>query len=244
MDANTGRPGRSRRDEAPADLAALTDEEILVRISQDNAEREIADQAATEFLRRHAKYLFGVCQMKYGTWFRSTDALEDLVQATFVRAYYRARTFRPGQHGDPNEQRWHVRGWLGTIARHLAVDMLRAGEDGRDVQPLDQDQLQRLSSDDGTAESSVSDQADDKAEMMRVVRDTITNVLSEKQREVLFARLEFYDPGNVHQRLPRDVLRALVARYGTSEADIRQEWKRAKEIIRQALLDSGFSNHV
>jgi RNA polymerase sigma factor (sigma-70 family) len=93
----------------------LTDEALLAGLAAGDSD------AATAFIRRFQARVYGLVL----TIVRDEGIAEDVAQETFVRAWRHARTYDP--------RRGRVATWLLTIARNLAIDLIRV----RTVPPLD-----------------------------------------------------------------------------------------------------------
>ena len=123
--------------------------------------------AATAFTRRFQARVYGLVL----TIVRDEGTAEDVAQETFVRAWRHAGTYDP--------RRGRVATWLLTIARNLAIDVIR----GKKAEPLDPElvaaTLQRASAAGGPA-----DQAAPPDERERV-RAAIAE-LPDEQRRALF----------------------------------------------------------
>lgn len=104
----------------PADR--LPDETLLAGLGAGDAELAVA------FVRRFQRLAFGIAV----TIVRDVGIAEDIAQQTFEQAWRHAQVF--------DSRRGSVRGWLSTIARNLAVDVLRA----RTSTPVDPDDLPAL----------------------------------------------------------------------------------------------------
>ena len=79
--------------------------------------------AATAFTRRFQAQVYGLVL----TIVRDEGTAEDVAQETFVRAWRHAQTYDP--------RRGRVATWLLTIARNLAIDVIRV----KTAEPLDPD---------------------------------------------------------------------------------------------------------
>ena len=104
----------------PADR--LPDETLLAGLGAGDAELAVA------FVRRFQRLVYGIAV----TVVRDPATAEDIAQQTFERAWRHAPVFDP--------RRGSVRAWLSTIARNLAVDVVR----GRVSVPVDPDDLPAL----------------------------------------------------------------------------------------------------
>jgi RNA polymerase sigma factor (sigma-70 family) len=97
--------------------SALSDEALLSGLAAGDAD------AATAFIRRFQARVYGLVL----TILRDQAAAEDVAQETFVRAWRYAQTYDP--------RRGRVATWLLTIARNLAIDVIRI----KKAEPLDPD---------------------------------------------------------------------------------------------------------
>ncbi len=100
-----GVPYGVRRIGAPIDQ--LSDEALLAGFAASDPE------LATAFVRRFQAKVFGIAVHVLG----DARAAEDVAQSAFERAWRHARTYDP--------RRGSVSGWLGVIARNLAIDTVR-----------------------------------------------------------------------------------------------------------------------
>jgi RNA polymerase sigma factor (sigma-70 family) len=141
--------------------SALSDEALLSGLATGDA------TAATAFTRRFQARVYGLVL----TIVRDEGAAEDVAQETFVRAWRHAGTYDP--------RRGRVATWLLTIARNLAIDVIR----GKKAEPLDPElvaaTLQRAG-----AGGSPADQGAPPDERERV-RAAIAE-LPDEQRRALF----------------------------------------------------------
>jgi RNA polymerase sigma factor (sigma-70 family) len=95
----------------------LADEALLSGLAAGDSD------AATAFTRRFQARVYGLVLMIV----RDEGVAEDVAQETFVRAWRHARSYDP--------RRGRVATWLLTIARNLAIDVVRV----RSAEPLDPD---------------------------------------------------------------------------------------------------------
>ena len=100
----------------------LPDETLLAGLGAGDADLALA------FVRRFQRVVFGVAMTVIG----DPVAAEDVAQQAFEQAWRHAQMY--------DSRRGSVRAWLTTIARNLAVDVLRA----RTSAPVDPDDLPAL----------------------------------------------------------------------------------------------------
>ena len=97
--------------------SALSDEALLSGLAAGDAD------AATAFIRRFQARVYGLVL----TIVRDEGTAEEVAQETFLRAWKHARTY--------DARRGRVATWLLTIARNLAIDVVRV----KRAEPLDPD---------------------------------------------------------------------------------------------------------
>jgi RNA polymerase sigma factor (sigma-70 family) len=141
--------------------SALSDEALLSGLAAGDAD------AATAFTRRFQARVYGLVL----TIVRDDATAEDVAQETFVRAWKHARTYDP--------RRGQVATWLLTIARNLAIDVIRV----KRAEPLDPDLVANRLQQAGVARSP-PDQGVPPDERERV-RDAVAELPAE-QRKALF----------------------------------------------------------
>jgi RNA polymerase sigma factor (sigma-70 family) len=143
--------------------SALSDEALLSGLAADDPD------AATAFTRRFQARVYGLVL----TIVRDEGTAEDVAQETFVRAWKHARTYDP--------RRGRVATWLLTIARNLAIDVIRV----KTAEPLDPDLVATKLQQTGVAGSS-ADQGAQPDERERV-RGAIAGLPPEQRRALFLA---------------------------------------------------------
>jgi RNA polymerase sigma factor (sigma-70 family) len=143
--------------------SALSDEALLSGLAAGDAD------AATAFTRRFQARVYGLVL----TIVRDEGTAEDVAQETFVRAWKHARTYDP--------RRGRVATWLLTIARNLAIDVIRV----KTVEPLDPDVVATRLQQPG-AVGSPADQGSPPDERERV-RSAIAELPPEQRRALFLA---------------------------------------------------------
>jgi RNA polymerase sigma factor (sigma-70 family) len=141
--------------------SAVSDEALLSGLAAGDAD------AATAFIRRFQARVYGLVL----TIVRDEGAAEDVAQETFVRAWKHAQTYDP--------RRGRVASWLLTIARNLAIDVVRV----RTAEPLDPDVVVNRLQQAGVAGSPADQGAppDERDRLRRAIAE-----LPPEQRRALF----------------------------------------------------------
>jgi RNA polymerase sigma factor (sigma-70 family) len=143
--------------------SALSDEALLSGLAAGDAD------AATAFTRRFQSRVYGLVL----TIVHDEGTAEDVAQETFVRAWRHAQTY--------DARRGRVATWLLTIARNLAIDVVRV----KRAEPFDPDVVVTKLQQAGVAGSPI-DQGFPPDERERV-REAIIALPAEQRRALVLA---------------------------------------------------------
>ena len=207
------------------------DEELLLFMSEREANPEDARLAWEEFYRRHAKYVLYICRKVLRDIF-DENMINGVLMETFMKVYLSAHTYQLGNEQETEKVRHRVRAWLGVIARNVAFDTIRGKNDPEAIQiePEDWDQLG------GAQENTISKDT-------KIVRDLMDRILDERERAILQATYLYYNPNKENQRLPNNVANELCEYFATTPANLRRIRKNATEKIEEVLIAHGYKNH-
>jgi RNA polymerase sigma factor (sigma-70 family) len=143
--------------------SALSDEALLSGLGAGDPD------AATAFIRRFQARVYGLVL----TIVRDEKTAEEVAQETFMRAWKHARTYDP--------RRGRVATWLLTIARNLAIDIVRV----KRPEPLDPELLDNKLQQAGVV-GDPADQGSPPDERERV-REAIGELPPEQRRALFLA---------------------------------------------------------
>jgi RNA polymerase sigma factor (sigma-70 family) len=204
-------------------LGEESDEILLSYMSLRDTNLSAAQDAWREFYNRHLRYIFWISN-RICRGILDDSAINDLVQDVFIRAYERAETFKGGGLRDPEKLQHRARAWLGTIAKHILMDILRS-RSGVSTINLEQKDLENLICESSDSESD--------SPQMRLLQTALSQ-LSENEQYVLRVTFQWYELGK-QQRLPNDVAADLAKALNTTSANIRQIRRRALQKIEQII---------
>lgn len=182
-----------------------------------------AQEAFEEFYSRHVEYLYGACKRFRAYGLPQSDVV-DIVQATFVRVFEKAGTFRPPpeRRGAAEDRAW-VRGWLGTIAFRILTSSFRRSPKLVLVENSDLDK----------EESPTIEESAQVSPRVKLIQEALSQ-LTEREREVLLVSYAWYEPGK-QLTIPEEDLKRLATDYATTAANLRQIRLRAKKKIEDYL---------
>ncbi len=138
----------------------------------------------------------------------------------------------PKDVANADEERKHVRAWLGRVAQRV---MQTAKKD-------------RASRTEFNAEAGFLEEFpktglrnQDTPNTSTVVRQILESVLDDTEREIVTVRMQWYDPERPGRRVSPDVLNDLATRLNTSKESIRKKYERAIKKVEEALIQAGLT---
>lgn len=211
------------------DLSTLDDADLLEFMAAAAEEPKLARDAFDEFYRRHIDFLYRACHRRFA---RNGDAfLEDLVSDAFLRAYECAGTYKVPASRDQDSRRRNARAWLARITERLAFDML-APRRGAKLLLRDDEFWSAVANEATPAEENAPSA---QHEMLLTLLDRLTD----RERQVLVATADFYEPDGTARRMPIHAVAELERHLDTTSANIRQIRSRAMKKIRDGLRAAG-----
>lgn len=198
------------------------DYDLMVFMAMREADPAGAKGAFGAFWRRHQPFLLQE-GARYAQRLGGIEGVGDLVQDTFLRAWEKAHTFRPGsQDLPPAKQSIHARRWLLRIMKNLFLDALRAP--GQLLGPLTELE----------PEAPAESEPADLTEEQRILREVIQE-LTEPEQTILFKTVECFDHASGKPVISPDELRHLASKIGTTIVNIRQIRRRTYQVVRERM---------
>jgi RNA polymerase sigma factor (sigma-70 family) len=200
------------------------DSELLAQMAATDSDRDSAEAAWEEFYRRHFHYLEGACR-GYSRQIGEGRVVE-LVQDTFVKAFQRASTFKPKPCQSAEQDRRHVRGWLGSIFKNALLDVYR--HEPSEIVDEDIELVPDPSANEQESGPEASVIGPMEAAFMQ---------LGDREQEVLRETMRWYDAAATQQRMPSRALQELASQLGTTSQNIRQIRSRAIAKLRRVVFE-------
>ncbi|MCI0535516.1 MAG: hypothetical protein L0Z50_09820 [Verrucomicrobiales bacterium] len=203
------------------------DDELLLLIRDKEANPALADSAWLELYRRHAEFVYR-CLLRarrlVGTGFDE----EDVVVRTFEHVYLKAASsFRAGDYSGPEDARRHVRKWLNQIAQFQLLNLV-ASREAACLMPRDPHSLVKRIWPDDRPEWDGSEELDR-------VRDIATRVLDHLDFQIVWFKMQHFDPVTRISSPPSDELATFCEVHGISKELLRQRYVRALAQLKEAL---------
>jgi hypothetical protein len=195
------------------DFSDRTDADLFEAMALAGACIARAHAAFAEFHRRHAAYLFAVCQRRY----RGEE--EEIVAETLRRVYESATLFDRSALVDvstPDAARRFVRAWVGQVVRWVAADHF-ADRKSRlpTVTPAGIDSCP------GVRGCAPPNETEAERELIASVRGVVDS-LPEREQDVAWTVAHGWSPEHGQVRWSQEDLDALAARFDLSRDNIRQ----------------------
>jgi len=208
------------------DFSEHTDADLLARMALAGTSLAGAHAAFAEFHRRHAAYLYAVCERRY------RGEAEEVVAETLRRVYESAPRFdRSALAAAPTaaDARRLVRAWVGRVVRWVAADHF-ADRKRRPptVTPA------RISS---MPEPHCSDpaKAAEAASALAVRVRGVIESLPEREQDIAWTVAHGWSPEHGQVRWSQEDLDAVAARFGLTRENIRQVRARLIRKLRARL---------
>ena len=174
-----------------------------------------ADAAFAEFYHRHVKFIYDRCRWAYADDI-GDNAVEDLVQNTFWRAFQKADSHAAPEGQNSDEARRSVRAWLFRIAERLFLDDCRHKKRRCKLITGEQERVDSCEARDRALRPLTQDE--------ELARRGLQEVLTDRERDVVETFIRHYAVDRDHQRTPVD---ELCQRWDLQPENVRQIRKRA-----------------
>jgi RNA polymerase sigma factor (sigma-70 family) len=230
-------------------MSEATDEQLFALMARRGEE---AKEAWETFYRRYLSDFHRlVCRLP-GV---SPSQVEDLVQDTMVKAWKSAHTFRGREDGDADSARRRALAWLGRIARNhnwetrrrkIALVNDSAGQEDEDERASHQNEsrsrrLSKLHREVEQAVNRVAGVVKLGAEGDSIRRQLLRGALatlSDRERAIVIATYEHYEPGQEQQRrLPKEAVDDICRKFKITSENLRQIRRRTDAKIRQFVTE-------
>lgn len=212
-------------------FAEDTDEVLILYMAEQEKNTAEARGAWEELYRRHASYVLGICRQVCDGML-DDDKINGIMVETFLKAYLSARTYEFSSQQLADKIRRRVRAWLGVIAKHATIDVIR-GQRNSGAFQLEPEEWEQI---DSNQKCPVSKDT-------KIVRKLMEQVLDDRERAELQATYMYYKPNKENQRLPDDIIEQLCKCFCTTPANLRRIRKKATEKMKEVLIATGYKNH-
>lgn len=198
------------------DLDHDDDSYLLFYMAEAASNRELAEAAFTVFVTRHWDTVMGFChKQRYETF---GDSAEAFVNATFVKAFKHASSFKAPSDADPTAIHRKAQNWLFTILQRLFLDARRKLRDEvkarqpiNDKEPTDPICQAEPYEDTETVPSETNRQA--LTARRRTLLAQFMSELSDRDRAILIQTQDFIDPNTGTTEPPPEELEALALQF-------------------------------
>ncbi len=222
-------------------MSEATDEQLFALMAGRGEDAKVAWKT---FYLRYINDLYRLVHRLPGV---SPSDIEDLVQDTMVKAWRSAHTFRGGGDGNADTAHRRTLAWLGRIAKNHYWEMRRRkvilvndSETQVDEPPREETRSHRLSKlhhEVRKALDAVTGAVEAGAETISIQRQLLQEALAtltEREKEIILATYEHYEPGQQQQRrLPPKVVDEICQRFNITPDNLRQIRGRTDKKIKQ-----------
>lgn len=227
------------------DLDHDDDSYLLLYMADSASNRELAEAAFTAFVGRHWDMLMGFChQQRFETF---GDNAEAFVNATFLKAFKYANSFKPPSKGSEEDTRQKVQNWLFTILEHLFLDARRKLLDEiKARKPINDKEPSEPIAQAETYEDIENLPKETKRQAISARRRTLMqhfmSELSERDRAILIQTQDYIDPGTRKTEPSPEELEALGLQFGIPSDHIRVYRKRILDRLQVFIIAAELSS--
>jgi RNA polymerase sigma factor (sigma-70 family) len=212
------------------------DSYLLLYMADAASDRALAEAAFEVFVSRHWDLLIGFCrQQRFETFGNSA---EDFVNATFLKAFEHAASFKPPHNADEQAIRRKVQNWLFTILKRLFFDTRRKlwrEIDARKSEYGDEKIAPFQQSENYVDCEAIPQESERQAvsARRRNLLEQFMQGLSDRDRAIFLQTQDYIDPHTGNTSIPPEELAALAAQFGIPPEHIRIYRKRLIDRLRQ-----------
>ena len=200
--------------------------ELMALANGDRADGA-AREALGEFYVRHEPWLRAMLRVRRAGQLADWDeGVKDVVQTTLWLAFESAPRFQLARLAgcDPGTATRRARAWLGGIANHVILDLLRA-----QVPLVEFDEERDVDLSTPLAESDEEEETPLKQALAAEL-----DALPERERDIISADME-HKTGSANEHLPPGVAKALAEKWNTTPENIRQIRGRTRKRLKERL---------
>jgi len=203
----------------------LGDHELVSRIQRKEDDIEAAKRAFEVFFQRHVRYVYQSVRYANEQLVGFGVDAEDIVQEAFAKVWLTAcHSYEPAKANAGMPSTASTRAWLGTIVSNLIRDRLRSPVRAVPVDPgPDNEDL------------FVTVDSEDKVEAAIALEQLVASTLSERDAEIVWFKINAYDPLTRKSEPDREALASFCQRWGIKPDTLRQVYLRALRTLEIAL---------
>ncbi len=207
-------------------------EDLIVFMSMEKEDHEVANSAFSEFYSRHVRYIYFIINKHYANRLNDPDLVNILVQDTFLKAFKHAASYRPISRDQKDKEEQYIHAWLAQIAENLFFDTINI-KNKSILSYHDEESLSEEYEKQFKYHSDNFFQSYPISEKTKIITEVLES-LKERDRIIILTYFDYYEKDKY---LPRDVMKELCETFNTTSDNVRLIKNRIiKEIKEKASL--------
>lgn len=219
------------------DLESEPDDGLITYMALKDDDLGLAQRACEELYRRHARTLIGWCLKNRAETF-GKDA-KDFVNATFLKAYDKAATFKFSTGATLEVRRFKVRRWLFQILYRLFLDGRRSEQCEPILRSDDNEDGLLLDAPNPETEPNTSDVSPARKNLVLKFLQSVEPI----DKAILKATAQYWSSISGKTVVPRHVRQALCREFKLTENSLNVRRFRALNNLKQFILENERSKH-
>jgi DNA-directed RNA polymerase specialized sigma24 family protein len=206
-------------------LVTLREDELLALIKSRKIAPAEAERAWMELYSRHVRFIYSQVQSA-GSLVGRPISVEDVVERVFQQVWLGAADrFQSGHYDNPDDARRHVLAWLGKIA---VCEFKQALASRGNEFLVVREPTKFVNQESSTRDVVCTDEA-------AFIKGIAEDVLSADELEIVWLKMQYYDPCLGDSRVSPDDLSAICAHQHITKEVFRKRYERAIAKIREAI---------
>lgn len=210
---------------------------LLASIGNSSANNGLDSESAfNEFFFRYKSFLLRACKKSCVSFDSSEMLADDIFQNTLLKVLNKAHTFKSkNPDGDSKNISIEIKAWLSRIAYHELINFLRKNPDEKVLSNPFRTKSNDLSNtiiEDH--EEEIENIKPEKLIQKNLLEAALAN-LSEREKYILMAYMQYFDSTQPLKHLPDDVLNGICIKFTIKPDNVRQIKGRAMKKLKLQL---------
>ncbi len=161
---------------------------------------------------------------------------EDIFQNTLLKVLSKAHTFKSkNSEGDSKNISIEIKAWLSRIAHNELINFLRKNPDEKALSnPFREKSLDLAGTIVDSSEEGLEYIKPEKLFQKNLLDAALAN-LTEREKYILMAYMQYFDPSQPLRHLPDDVLESICVKFGIKPDNVRQIKGRAMKKLKSQI---------
>lgn len=218
-------------------ISTASDLVLLASIGNISVENRFDSESAfNEFFLRYKSFLLRACKKSCASFDSSEMLADDIFQNTLLKVLNKANTFKSkNPDGDSKNISVEIKAWLSRIAYNELINFLRKNPDEKALSnPFREKSINLADTIIEDYEEEVETIKPEKVIQKNLLESALAT-LTEREKYILMAYMQYFDPAQPLKHLPDDVLSSICVKFTIKADNVRQIKSRAMKKLKAQL---------